>query len=65
MKRHLDRSNGQSHRPLRSGETPHFAFAVALVFAVALACSYKPPKPQQKPMSSPKKCNSMKTKQIN
>src|SRR5271170_6538023 len=24
--RHLDRSNGQSHRPLRSGETPAFRF---------------------------------------
>jgi hypothetical protein len=27
--RHLDRSNGQFHRPLRSGETPAFVFAFA------------------------------------
>jgi hypothetical protein len=36
--RHLDRSNGQSHRPLRSGETPvfRFALAVACTFPVFL-----------------------------
>jgi hypothetical protein len=28
--RHLDRSNGQFHHPLRSGETPHLGFALAL-----------------------------------
>jgi 4-hydroxybenzoate polyprenyltransferase len=84
--RHLDRSNGQFHRPLRSGETPAFRLCfclflplslllplllslplplLALVFALAVARSYKPLKTQQKRLSSPKKYNSMKTKQIN
>jgi hypothetical protein len=35
--RHLDRSNGQPYRPLRSGETPAF-----FAFAVAIACSLSP-----------------------
>ena len=33
--RHLDRRNRQFYRLLRSGETPHFAVAVAIAFAVA------------------------------
>jgi hypothetical protein len=45
--RHLYRSSGQLYRPLRSGETPHFAVVVGcisrlcccLYFAVAFACS--------------------------
>jgi hypothetical protein len=39
--------------------------SIALVFALAVARSYKPLKTQQKRLSSPKKYNSMKTKQIN
>jgi hypothetical protein len=36
QKRHLDRSRLQSHRERRSGETPYFAFALAVAFLVVI-----------------------------
>src|ERR1700722_20025368 len=36
--RHLDRSDGQFHRPSRSGETPVFAFVLAVVVARPCCC---------------------------
>jgi hypothetical protein len=39
--RHLDRSNRQSHRLLRSGETPHFAFAFRSCICLSLCLSFR------------------------
>jgi len=40
--RHLDRSDGQHHRPSRSGETPALVFAVALAFASEIGPGFSP-----------------------
>src|SRR5271156_3638168 len=44
--RHLDRSSGQSHRPLRSGETPAFRSNHQTASSTITPATHPPPQPR-------------------